>query len=219
MANDYDAKATQIRQLANMPPDQLVDHLTTAHPNISNVAPNIAPHVFSAATNAIQFLNSKLPSHGNELPQDISPGPSQQQKNKWLDYHETVNDPVSVLKHVKEGTLNNHHLEALQSVYPDLHQEMITKMTEHLGQMQSQDKRLPYAKRMAVSKFIGQPLDSTMTPQSVQAILSSASQNSGQSPQASKGTSRKASGKELDQINKVNQIYSTPLQQRELPHK
>src|ERR1700679_1497697 len=118
MANDYGDKSTQIRQLAGMQPDQLVDHLTNAHPNISQVAPNIAPHVFSAATNAIQFLNSKLPSHGNELPQDKAPGPSQQQKNAWLDLHKTVSDPVSVLNHVKNGTLNSHHLEALQSVYP-----------------------------------------------------------------------------------------------------
>src|ERR1700679_1627435 len=127
MKNDYDSKATQIRQLANMPPDQLVDHLTNAHPNISTVAPNIAPHIFSTATNAIQFLNSKLPSHGNELPEDQSPGPSPAAKTAWLDLHKTVSDPTTVLDHVKNGTLNSHHVEAMQAVYPDLHQEMLTK--------------------------------------------------------------------------------------------
>jgi hypothetical protein len=215
MANDYDQKSSQIRQLSVLNPDQLVDHLTNAHPNISNVAPNVAPHVFSTATNAIQFLNGKLPSHGNELPQDRAPGPSPVQKRAWLDLHEAVSDPVSVLGHVKNGTLNSHHLEALQSVYPDLHQEMISKITEHLGSLQSKEKQLPYGKRMAISKFIGQPLDSTMTPQSFQAIL--ASSNTAQP--SSQGSSKKASGKELDQINKVNQIYETPLQQRELGEK
>jgi hypothetical protein len=218
MANDYDSKATQIRQLAGMPSDQLVDHLTNAHPNISNTAPNVAPHVFSTATNAIQFLNSKLPSHGNELPQDRAPGPSQQQKNAWLDLHKTVSDPVSILDHVKNGTLNSHHMEALQTVYPDLHQEMLTKMTEHLGSMQANDKQLPYARRMAISKFVGQPLDSTMTPESFQAILSSAGQNTAQAAQ-NKSSPKKASGVQLNQLNKVNQLYETPLQQREIPGK
>jgi hypothetical protein len=215
MANDYDQKSSQIRQLAVLNPDQLVDHLTNAHPNISNVAPNVAPHVFSTATNAIQFLNGKLPSHGNELPQDRAPGPSSVQKRAWLDLHEAVSDPVSILSHVKNGTLNSHHLEALQSVYPDLHQEMISKITDHLGSLQSKDKQLPYGKRMAISKFIGQPLDSTMTPQNMQAVLASAGQQQAQSQAGPK----KASGKELDQINKVNEIYQTPLQQREIPGK
>lgn len=210
MANDYGSKSTQIRQLAVLPPDQLVDHLNNAHPNISTAAPNIAPHVFSAATNAIQFLNSTLPSHGNELPQDQAPGPSTQQKNAWLDLHKTVSDPVSVLDHVKNGTLNSHHMEALTSVYPDLHQEMVSKMSPHLG-----DKQLPYSRRMAISKFIGQPLDSTMTPESFQAILSSSASQT----QSGQPAPKKASGVELNQLNKVNQLYQTPLQSREAPQK
>lgn len=214
MKNDYDTKATQIRQLASMPADQLNDHLATSHPNIAEAAPNIAPHVFSAATNAIQFLNSKLPSHGNELPQDRSPGPSQASKTAWLDLHKTVSDPTSVLDHVKNGTLNSHHLEAMQSVYPDLHQEMVSKIGEHLTA--AQGKKLSYPKRMAISKFIGQPLDSTMTPQSFQAILAS---NGPSAASAAQKEPKKASGVQLNQLNKVNQLYETPLQQRETPGK
>lgn len=219
MENDYDTKATQIRQLATMPPDQLVDHLTNTHPQISQIAPNVAPHVFSAATSAIQYLNSKLPSHGNELPQDKAPGPSPMQKRNWLDLHEVVNDPVSILKQVEKGTLNSNHLNALQSVYPDLHQEMVSKITEHLGSLSAKEKQIPYTKRMAISKFIGQPLDSTMTPQSFQAILSSSAVQNTDSSAQNKSSPKKASGVQLNQLNKVNQLYETPLQQRQIPGK
>jgi hypothetical protein len=211
--DDFEQKAGNIRQLASMPPDQLTDHLSAVHPHIDQVAPNVAPHVFSAATNAIQFLNSKLPNSGNELLQDKIPEVSQAQKTAWLNLHKTVSDPTSVFDHINNGTLNSHHLEALQSVYPDLHQEMIQKSMEHLGIMKTKGEQLPYQKRVSISKFIGQPLDSTMTPDSFQAILRSAGPNSGP---AAQGGPKKATGVTLNAIQKANKIYETPEQSDQL---
>lgn len=209
--NDYGEKSGNIRQLAAMSPDQFIDHLTTIHPHISTAAPNIAPHVFSAATNAVQFLNSKLPHAGNELPQDQIPEPSIAQKKAWLDLHGLVNNPTSVLDHVNNGTLNSHHMEAMRSVYPDLHQEMAQKISEELGARHLSGEQIPYQKRISISKFIGQPVDSTLTKPNLMAIINSANQNTAQS-QA--GAPKKASNVELKQINKVNSLYQTPSQAR-----
>lgn len=213
----YAEKAGQIRQLASMPTDQFAEHLSNLHNTLDSVAPNIAPHVFAAASNAVHFLNSKLPNGGNELPQDQVPEPSQAQKTAWMDLHNTVNSPLSVLDHVNNGTLNSHHLEAMQSVYPDIHKEIIQKTMEHLGNLKNKGVQLPYAQRQSISKFIGQPLDSTMTQQSMQTIIQSASQNTGPAAQANqmaKG-SKKASGPELTQIDKVTKLYQTPSQARQ----
>jgi hypothetical protein len=211
---DYLEKSGNIRQLASMPADQLIDHMTSIHPNISHTAPNIAPHIFSSASNAVQFLNNKLPNQGNELPGDQDAKPSIAQRNAWLDLHEAVNNPISVLDHVNQGTLNSHHLEALQTVYPDLYQEMSQKILENLGESKSKDQSLPYQKRLSISKFIGQPVDSTMTPESMLTILNSAGPNQGPNAQAQKSPKR-ASGTELKQINKVNDLYQTPEQTRQ----
>lgn len=218
MADDFSQKAGQIRQFAALPPDQLIDKLTALHPNIDKIAPNVAPHIHSAAINAIQFLNGKLPHAGNELLQDKDIQPSKAQKKAWLDLHETVNNPLSVLDHVENGTLTGHHLEAMQSVYPDLHQEMRQKIQEQLGQIKVKGQTLPYAKRQSISKFIGQPLDSTMTQPNMMAIMASA--GGAQTPQTgAKGKPSKASGPELNQINKVNQLYQTPSQARQAQKK
>ena len=211
---DYDQKANQIRNLGNMPPDQLATHLSSLHNTLEAGAPNVAPHIYTTAANAIQFLNSKLPSHGNELVQDQAPGPSQAQKRAWLDLHSAVNDPVSILDHVSKGTLTSHHVEALQSVYPDLHQEMVQKAAEQLGQLKNNDGMLPYAKRVSLSKLMGQPLDSTLTPPSYQAILA-ANGASGQQAAQKQPKAKKASGVELNQIDKTNQLSQTSLQARE----
>jgi hypothetical protein len=212
-SNEYAEKSGAIRQLAGMPAGELVDHLSETHNNLSNSAPNLAPHIYSTATNAVQFLNSKLPPGGNYLPQDSKVLPSQAVKSAWLDLHNVVSDPVSVLEHVNQGTFNSHHLEALTTVYPDLHKEMSARILEEVGK----GEVIPYQKRISVSKFLGLPLDSTLTPQSMQAIISSAAPK--QVPQAAQGAPKKASGVTLNQINKTSKIYPTNVQERQLSEK
>jgi hypothetical protein len=218
MDAEYKQKSGNIRQLASLSPDQLVDHLTAAHPHIATVAPGIAPHVYSTATNAIQYLNSKLPNAGNELLQDKQLPPSAAQRNGWLDLHKTVDDPLSVLDHVNKGTLHSGHIDALKSVYPDLHQEMVQKTLEHLGGMRMKGQELPYAKRLSIGKLIGMPLDSTMTQQNMQTIMQAASPNTGPAAQGTKGP-KKPSGPDLAQLNKVNELALTPDQARQVPKK
>lgn len=213
--DNYANKANEIRNLAAMPADQLSDHLAETHKGLDEIAPNLAPHVHATGVRAIQFLNSKLPHAGNELIQDQHLPPSPAEKHAWLQLHQAVDDPVSVLDHVEKGTLTRHHVEALQSVYPELHQEMIGKMQEHLGTLKSKGQTLPSAKRNAISKFIGQPLDSTQTWQNMQAIIQSAGANTGPAAQASGKGPNKASGPELTQINKVNSLDQTASQARQ----
>lgn len=211
--SEYSEKSGQIRQLAALPPDQLINHLSKTHQNLEDLAPNIAPHVHTAAINAVQFLNSKLPGAGNEMLQDNPHRVPRALKNQWLEIHKTVSDPVSVLDRVNDGTVTGHHIDALKSVYPDLHQEMIQKVQDHLGEMKVKGQQVPYQKRMAIAKLIGSPLDSTMTPQAMQAILMAAGPNNGPAATAQK----KASGVELKQVNKVSALYQTPDQARQVP--
>lgn len=209
----FDEKSFEIRRLASLPPEQLADHLASIHPGIAEIAPNLLPHIQAAATNAITFLNSKLPTAGNELLQDSMPSFSKAQKKAWLDLHEVVNNPVSVLDRLKDNHLNRHHLEALQTVYPDLHQEMSQKIQEHLGALKMEGKQIPYSRRLMLSKFIGTPLDSTMLPSNMQAIMASAQNNPPPTATQQKGNA-KASGTELTQINRVTRLYQTPTQAR-----
>jgi hypothetical protein len=214
MDNDYKEKAGQIRQLAALPADQLATHFSNLHNTLASAAPRLAPHIYGTATNAIHYLNSKLPNAGNELIQDKQLPPSDAQKNAWLDLHKTVDDPLSVLDHVNKGTIRSSHIDALKSVYPDLHQEMVQKTMEHLGGMKMKGQELPYSKRLAIGKLIGMPLDSTMTQQNMSAIMQAASQNTGPQAQANKSPKR-ASGVELDQIDKVAKLSQTPDQARQ----
>lgn len=210
--NEYQKKSMHIRRLAALPPEDLIDHLANTHQMTQNVAPNIAPHVHSTAMRAIEFLNGKLPNAGNELIQDSNEEPSKAQKRQWLDLHSVVNNPTSVLSHIENGTLNHHHVEALQSVYPDIHSEMVSKMGEQLGRLKTKEHELPYKKRLQIGLLMGSPLDSTMTSASMQAAINA---NRGANVQTQGGGNHKASAVELKQMNKVNEMAQTPLEKRQ----
>ncbi len=212
--DDFNQKAGTIRQLAALPIDQMISHLAGIHPNIETIAPNITPHIHSTAVKAVQFLNSRLPNVGNELPLDKMKEPSIAVKNAWLNLHDLVSDPLKVLDHVENGSLNRHHVEVLQSVYPDLHQEISQRVLNEVGNLKVENKEMPYRKKLALSKLLGVPLDTTMTPASMQSIIASAAPNTG--PQAQANQPTKASGPELSQINKVNSLTETKLQSREI---
>ena len=187
------------------------DGFANAHEQVAKTAPNIAPHVSTMAMNAIQYLNSKLPFAGNELPMDAHHEPSRAVKSQWLGLHEAINNPLSVLDHVKNGTISPHHVEAVSAVFPDLHQEMIGKINEEIGSMKAKGEKVPYKTQMSLTKLIGSPLNSTMTPQNMQAIMHSAMPQQ-MAQQVQKAGGGKASGAELSQVNKVNKIYATKSQ-------
>lgn len=214
MDEDMKDRIDQVRELGALPPDQLAGRLANAHGQIAEIAPNLLPHIQSTAMRAVQFLNSKLPPKGNELLEDESHELTASQRQGFHAYHEIINDPASVLAHVKHGTLNPLHMEALKSIYPDIHGEMKSQIIEHLADMKAKGRSLPFSLRNSIGTFLEQPLDSTATFPAIQTIMNA---NAGaQKTAVNQGKKKNATGAELNQINKVNQIYATRDQAREL---
>lgn len=209
---DYQSKADQISQLSALPPDQLVNHFSSAYSNVQNAAPNIAIHLQSTAARAMQFLQSKLPPKSDSLIEDRKSEPSETQKRQFLQYHETLNDPISVLDHVKNNTLTQNHLDALEAVYPDLHQEMKKKMLDKLIETKSEGKSLNYKARNSVSQFLGQPLDSTQTQPMMASIIAANAPKS--PPPAPVGGQKKVSKSTASTMEKSTALLQTPDQAR-----
>jgi hypothetical protein len=102
-----------------------------------------------------------------ELPGDAPWEPNKTQQASFMKHYDAVNDPLSVLDHVKNGTLSNEHMEALQAVHPGLLQNLQDQVSQQMSP--SNMKSLSYSKKVALSKFLGSPVDSSLTPQSVMA--------------------------------------------------
>jgi len=212
-SNEYQMKSNEIKQLASLPIDKFMGHLTSLHNTLGSAAPNIAPHIYATANNALHFLNSKLPQEPSGSFHKTPNLPSQMQQRAWVDLYKVVNDPVSVLDKIANGTLTDNHIQAVQSIYPALHQEMSKQIMEQLGQDKS--KSLSYGKRISISKFLGTPIDSTISLPSFQAIMNTAGPQMPQAPGKSSKENKKATAAELKAADQVTDLYKTSLQAQE----
>ena len=186
---NYDKKADRIQQLAQ-DPQMMVDHTTKATSGIYNVAPKISQGIQGTLTNAVQFLNSKRPQPQSELPLSAPYAPTESQKAKFNRYYEAVNNPVGVLKQIKQGTLSNETMEALHAVHPELLQEMQHEVMANMSAKKAQ--ALPYGTKIALSKFMGHPLEESLQPQVMAA--NQATFAIAQQPMAQKGNRSTQSG-------------------------
>lgn len=188
--------------------------------NIGHHLPNHATAAGSLAAQAINYFNSIKPTQPQMAPLDKKPPVNKTAEAKYNRALDIAQQPLMVLKHAKDGTLQAHDIQTLRAIYPDLHNSIVSKLTENLSSHVNSGKSIPYQERRALSMIIGSAMDSTMTPNSAMAIMhANLGQISQQSTRGGPGGQRKASGKELNQINKVNQMFNTGLEQRQMNRK
>lgn len=175
----------------------------------SNVGHYLSPHQASlseSSTRAMQYLQSIKPRPYQSSPLDKPIEPSKDQMARYNRALDIANQPALVLHHVKQGTLQINDMKDLNSMYPALMKQMQQKVANAMTTRHSEDHLIPYKTKMGVSLFLGQPVDSTMTPQS---IMSAQPRPSAPPPQQAP---KKGSTKELGKSNKG---YMTPDQASE----
>ncbi len=155
-------ESAKIRQLASLSPESLMDHIAKGNRTLTDVAPNLSGPMQATAMKGMQYLHSKLPGPATEFMGSDEYEPSKSQKSDWLKQHEAVNDPIGALEHVKNGTLTQAHMEALNAVHPELLQNMREQVAENMDTKSM--KNLPYSTKIALSKFLGQPQDQSLVP-------------------------------------------------------
>lgn len=170
MSNDaYDKNVSNIKKMIS-DPTAMMDHLSKSTDAMYAAAPNITQSLHNSMIAGVQFLNSKIPAPSDQMPLSDDWKPSKSQRYTFDSYYRTVEDPLSALEDVKNQILTNESLEALSAVHPALLQEMRSKIVEQLDPEKA--KKLPYPAKLSLSKFLGQPLDQNMLPQSIMASQS-----------------------------------------------
>lgn len=204
--------------------EQLDDHLKDYEKNpqkLLNVAGNLdhyAPAHSQAlaktAAGAVNYLNSIRPKPVQLAPLDSKIEPTKAEK---LDYERKLSiaqNPLMALHHIKNGTLLPSDVDTLKTVYPayynKMSQEITNAMTDHL----SNDGSVPYKLRQSLSLFLGQPLDSTLTPQSIQAVQAMYASKAPQSQNQPQNKTKKGTSK----LNKFADNLQTPGQAAEKRH-
>ncbi len=197
----------EVRQLA-ADPQALVDRVAGNMGNLGNHAPGVVAAVTKTANAAVQFLAQEAqqpPKAGPLAPDWVH---SDAERHAFASVLETVQDPMSVLKHAAAGTLTEDQVRAFQTVYPTLARQVADKT---LMKMAENPKAVPYRSRVMLSLLTGVDPDGTMSQEAIaanQAAIAAASSK----PSNSMGTTKAGKSDTLTLANRT----ATPGQQHEL---
>jgi hypothetical protein len=186
----YEAFNKRFKEVSNAvsDPQGLSDRIATNVAGVSQVAPKTASSVIQKTIAGAQFLYDKAPKNPNAAfslhPAKEVWHPSDAEISKWERYVTAVDQPLSIMRDLAKGTITHEAVEAVQSVYPKLYSEMQSKVLEKLTETK---KQLPYGKRLALSTFLGSPVDVTTTPAFLQQMQANLSAPPPQAPQGMGG--------------------------------
>lgn len=153
------------------------DALEQATKALHSVAPDINGSLTIATVRATQFLQSKLPAQNQPSPLTKPYEPSKSELAKFNRSLEIVEHPLNALKQLKDGTLTSETLEALNTVYPKLLNQMQSAIRDNLNEKTV--AKMPYQAKIMVSAFLGEDLTNSLSQPS---IMSAQIQSSPQAP-------------------------------------
>lgn len=158
------------------------------------------------ASRQVQYLQSLKPRPMKLGPLDPEMPPSDVAVARYDRALDIATNPAVVLKHIKDGTLQISDIQDLTAMYPSLYPKMKAQITSEMVHREAAEEPIPYKTRVGLSIFLGQAVDSTMTPQAIMSAqpLPKAPAGQGQPPKMGKrGTAN---------LGKSNKSYMTPNQ-------
>ncbi len=141
------------------------------------------PRLSSALTNGLTrgalFLESKLPSSYRAA----APGAIGRSTRpvadhdiaKFARYWSAVNNPVTVLHDMALGIVTDEQIEAIRTVYPELHVKLSERLLERAAELDAAGERLPIQTRLQIGRFVGVQIEPAFRP-SVLELLDQARQ-------------------------------------------
>lgn len=170
--------------------------------------PDHAAALAGISARAVSYLASLRPSTAPDSPLGPPRQPSDVEMARYNRALAIVEQPLMILKHVKEGTITGQDITTISTVYPELYDSMKEQVMEKVLEYSEKGQRLDYPVAMGLSVFLGMDLNSSLKPANIIANQSiHAPPMPPQAPRASRPSSLKAS--------KLPNIYSTPEQLRE----
>ncbi len=162
-----------VAQLSSQPAAAAAHMERTLAPVVQK-APSVALKVATKQTQAIKFLQSKLPPEAHPSP--LSPAAvksvGDMDKASFLRSLRAVRHPLSIIEDLHNGTLSTEGVEALENVYPGLLEDTRSKVASAVMDMAAKGEEVSYSQRLQLSTLFGVPTDPTQAPEVVSAVQS-----------------------------------------------
>ncbi len=157
------------------------------------------------------YVNAQRPDTTPKAPLDPKPVISQERKAAFNQVLDIAQQPLIVLDKIKQGTLVPRDIVHLRNMYPSLYTKLSDKLTSEMVNHITDGETVPYATRMSLSLFLGQALDSTLTPSAIMAAQPVPKQAP---PQQGQGAPKGRPSSPA--VGKMSVAARTPLQTKEL---
>jgi hypothetical protein len=142
---------------------ELATLLANQSGSVGEHMPETMMQMSKTIANAVEYLQQNKPQLNKAAPLDMDPKANATQIAHFNDVANVVNNPLSVLNRLKDGTLSSVHIRALSSVYPNVLLKMQEETMKNLIRYQSEKRPpLPYKMRLGLSKLFGHPMDSSL---------------------------------------------------------
>lgn len=138
--------------------------------HFAKVFPEANVLINTAKGRVYNYLNSIRPLENTpKFPFD-SATPQKSQKRSYNKALELAGNPLSIMNGINNGSLTHEDMAHFTNLWPEVHDLISKKLQERIVKAQLKKEKPDYKKRQAMSLFIGAPLDSTLTPQSIAAV-------------------------------------------------
>ena len=161
-------------------------------------------------SNITSVLNLARPAPKPENPLDRPMPVTKQQKADYNRLLSIAQNPLSVLDHVKRGTITPTDIAGMSMMYPSLYKRLVTDLNNHMIDVISKGEIIPYQTRMGMSMFMAKSLDTTLTPEGIRNAQPEQLQDQAQQAmmKAPKGV------KSSPALQKMPNAYRTPGESR-----
>lgn len=163
---EYTDIRDQLRELTSEP-ERLASAMGENVGGVAEASPALADSLALTATRGVQYLASELPPADQTTLFGSNLEPSQFEVDSFLRRYEAVEDPLSVLDRMSEGSLHVEHVEAASAVYPQIMADVRARVTETIGELEEPP---PYAVRLQLGTVLGIAADPTLEPSFIDAL-------------------------------------------------
>lgn len=135
--------------------------------DIAEEKPGVGMHVAETIMRGVNHLVAHLPpgmtpTPGLAAPQFEKPSYSDSEMRGWARRAAAINDPHSILLHMRQGYITPEEVDAVREVYPDLYEKIDLMLRKELATLQVAPSR---EQRLQLSVAFGIPADASLTPE------------------------------------------------------
>lgn len=142
-------------------------------------APRTRDAMIAASTRANQYLASLRPrprALSGQIVPTLDRPVSDEERERFMRAARVVDEPLSVLRDLRNGTLTRESVEALRQVYPRLYQRLVGEVMRQVGERGSD---IDYERRLALGVLLGVPTDPALAPAHMATLQSVLASNAG----------------------------------------